>query len=129
MERIADRIRKAVEGTPPGPEVPDPDTQVTLQDFGADLSETRRSRSTGYIPVSASDLPSFEDPFTDQAVQTLCGAIIAAESPIEERHLIATFSRVTGIRRLSPRQKEAITVLIRRLFVPVRKDGFVTYWR
>ncbi len=36
---------------------------------------------------------------------------------------------MTGIKRLSPKQKEGLIDNLRRLFIPVERSGFITYWR
>lgn len=101
IDGIAAEIERIISGAPAPVRADEPLLQETFEQYGLEPAPVQRTRKAEYIPVSAQDVPVFDNPLTNDAVYEIAGAIIAAESPISENHLISTFKRVTDTKVLS----------------------------
>jgi len=135
-ERVIDSVIAEIERARSArgvPEEEEEEPEIDDESFGtSDLPPVENpeymSCREDYVPCKDAVINNLTDPYGRAAVKAVCEFIIASESPIAEEHLVRTYCRLTGIKRLLADKRRRIVDLMRIEFAPRLRGSFVTYW-
>ncbi len=136
-EEVIDRIIGELESIRKGEvrktdEQPDDDSIGILADecseFGIVAPAGRRIT---YLPpdIPRRDIDQWDAITKPSMIRSIGGDILSAESPINEEYFIRLYSKCIGIQRLTEKNRNQLAYALQKVFSPVSRYGFTTYWK
>lgn len=87
-------------------------------------------RKACYYPpqIPSRDVDQWEAMTMPSMLRSIGGEILSVESPINEEYFIRLYSKVIGIQRLTEKNRNQLAYALQKVFSPVKRYGFTTYW-